>query len=331
VPPWRGTLLRDDPRRTGLCRVISDCNLRRLDFGSYARELEGLQLDDLRVATRNSTVFRGVAPSGQRVAIKRVASRERAELEYRSLAELFESTRGEVPVAKPVCLIADHGLVVLEWVAGRRVYDLLRDRKVSVDTVLRGLEASGLWLRRFHAMNAAGTAKVLFPRRLQQLDELKEAVPRGRPGKRLLGWMHRRLRSSYHAIEGRRMRRGRLHGDFKPENLLIDADRVTAIDFGHVYRSCLWNDVACFLVHMEWAVFRHMNLRLLVRMASLRRAFLMAYQDEAEAGAGDVLAWLECEALFRMAHRHFSGVRVRPRDLVALVLIAWMFRKADSR
>lgn len=284
-----------------------------------------MRLDDVRIATRNSTIFMGIAPSGRRIAIKRVVSRERAELEHRSLAELFETTQGAVHVARPICLIAEHGLVVLEWAPGRSVYDYLRDHRVPVNEAHRVMAASGLWLRKFHAIDMGDQGEIQLTRKLKQLDQLYEDVPRGRFAKCCLGWMRSRLRSSAHEFAGRLLRQGRLHGDFKPENLLIEGDRVTAIDFGPIYRSHLWNDVAYFLVQIEWTVLRCRNLKLLFRTASLRRAFLAAYQTEFDTETAGVLAWLEREVLYRLAHHYLSAARIRPRHLIALVVIVWMF------
>jgi AraC-like DNA-binding protein len=306
---------------------ISEQELVALDFGSHCDALRGLRLSDRKLRTNNSTVFMGVAPAtGKRFAVKRVTSTEQASLEFESLSRLSRLLPYQAPVAKPVCLLAEQGLLVSEWIDGRSIRAILRDHTTSFKEARRVLGASGRWLRDFHAVQAHGPAPLELQKKFAQLDDLCAKLAGRWIRQRLLGWMRRRLHATARLLPRGELPRADLHGDFKPENLLADGDRVVGIDIGHIYRSCTWNDVAYFLAQMEWAVCSRPNLRLLPRIPGLRRAFLEGYGVQPDEETARLLHWLEREVLFRFAYAHLSrsGFGLREAVSVALTFIIFL-------
>jgi aminoglycoside phosphotransferase (APT) family kinase protein len=310
--------------------TISEQELRALDFGHYCGALSGLRLSDLRIDTRNSTIFRGVVPSsGLAVAVKCVGSAERARVEFDSLSNLLASLPDSVRVVQPICLLAEYGLVVVEWIDGRSVHDYLATPDSDFCGICEVLSATGRWLRAFHDASKAAPKKVDFSKKMIQLDDLCRAASRGKGSIALLRWMRRRLRSSYPTLAALQLPEGRLHGDCKPENLIIERDHVVAIDVGHVYKSTTWNDVAYFLVHLEWTVLTSRQLGRIARLARLRAAFLDAYDDDRRPEVAGLIAWLEMEVLYRFAFHHLSRQKVGISGLTALLAVSVAFIMHD--
>jgi hypothetical protein len=297
-----------------------------LDFGAYCDTLSGLYLTSTHIRTENSTVFKAVVPSSGRLfAVKQVASVDQAELEYQSLRRLFCVLPKQARVAEPICLIPEHAVVVSEWIEGRSVKAWLQDSEASFDGVCKVLAAAGRWLRQFHFVQSLGEAELELQKKLAQLDDLCEAHAATPWRHALLKWMRQRLVATSRQFAGEFFRVSDLHGDFKPENLLVEGERLVGIDIGHIYRSCVWNDVAYFLVQLDWAIFSNFNLRFIVARRKLRRCFLVAYQPEGIEKAANLLPWLEQEVLFRFAHKHLDHARFGLRKLAALAIVLPLF------
>jgi Ser/Thr protein kinase RdoA (MazF antagonist) len=293
--------------RTG---TIRESDLRALDFGRYCEALSGLRLSDAKINTRNSIIYQGVvASSGLTVAVKCVGSAERARLEFESLSNLYSALPDSVRVVRPICLLAEYGLVVVEWIDGRSVHNYLVSPDLDINGICAVLSATGRWLRAFHDASNAAPKRLDFSKKLKQLDELLRAASHGNGSIALLRWMCRRLRSSHSAFVGLELPEGRLHGDCKPENLIVERNHVVAIDVGHIYKSTTWNDVAYFLVHLEWAVLTSRQLGRIPRLRRLRGAFLDAYDDDRRPEVAPLIAWLEMEVLYRFAFHHLSRRR----------------------
>jgi serine/threonine protein kinase len=306
--------------------MISDRALGELDFGYYLPELSGLRLGSTKIETRNSTVFRGFVPStGVNVAVKRVVSKERARLEYESLLTLYARVGDVALVAKPMCAILDHCLVVTEWVAGRSVHEYLVNLAIPTKDAHAALSASGQWLRRFHGAGSSGCAKVDLVKKLAQVDDIYEASRHRRVGQKVLGWMREQLHVSSERIAETRFQVGCLHGDLKPTNLLVDGDRVTAIDIGPIYRSLVWNDVAYYLIQIQWSIITSGHLKRMIDLDLFCRSFLDAYQEERDEEVEMLLNWLEREVLYRLAFHHLRGPKLGLRNLAALAVIGRMF------
>jgi Ser/Thr protein kinase RdoA (MazF antagonist) len=306
--------------------MTSDDFIINLDFGAFCETLAGLQIEAQISRTRNSEIFLCTVPTlEQRLAVKRVPGPERATLEFQSLSAAFKAMSGRYSVARPICLIAEHGLLVMEWVDGRSVYEHLVLRRIGIDEAIKAAAASGNWLSLFHASSQSDTAPIDFASKLRQVERLHASLSSYPLRQKYLAWMRERLQADSTPLRELRLRRARLHGDFKPHNILVRDGGALAIDFGHIYESTVWNDVAFFLAQLEWTVISSGRFQLLLRMKELRRAFLRAYESGHPPCPAAALSWLEREIVYRFAHQHLSRPRLRLRDLAALLVLSAMF------
>lgn len=109
---------------------------------------------------------------------------------------------------------------------------------------------------------------------------------------------------------------GLLHGDFKPDNLIVSTSRVVGIDFQINTQGMLISDLVQFLNHIYLFGYepRALRSRLWREKAALECAFLRGYETQREKISRLALSWLQIHHLCRMAcniQRRTKGLRRR--------------------
>ncbi|MCZ4351321.1 phosphotransferase [Roseovarius aestuarii] len=153
---------------------------------------------------------------------------------------------GDFRTAEPIYANPDLGLIVQEYVAGTPMLQHFW----SIDTAARApyLGTAAAWLRKATAMtegwrlsNPAGWIKRAAKASSQQPFPHLRAYEVD-----ILDQMNRLS----HAIEPENWRVGITHGDFHPNNLIVNGTRLTGIDTGGSRTMPLCKDMARFLMHM---------------------------------------------------------------------------------
>ena len=185
-----------------------------------------------------------------RDAIFRLAAPETAETqarEWREACRIWPYMQGaRFRTAEPLAFLPERYLMVMERVAGAP----LLDHVAGLRGVRRGaaLAPAAAWLRHYtdvseiwrEARCAGWLARAERAAQAQPFDTLRriEAGILARIG-RIAG-----------RIDGAEWRVAICHGDFHPNNLLTQGDRLTGIDTGGPGRMPVLKDIARFLMHM---------------------------------------------------------------------------------
>ena len=95
-----------------------------------------------------------------------------------------------------------------------------------------------------------------------------------------------------------------VHGDFKPENILLSQEKVVGIDIGGRYRGTILVDIVNFLNHMDLLGCQPRGFRVLTLNRQLTSAFLRGYFDGAPEVPQFPYLWMRIQNLLRL----WSGI-----------------------
>lgn len=178
---------------------------------------------------------------------------DRAQLhhEYATLRTLESAfpQDGQIGILEPLGYVeaAGRGIMVTRWVAGT---NLVRYARHADSLALeRAFESAGTWLRKLHGaddqerpLRSLGVA--------EKLDDLLHSygkVLRAQPG----AWKgYELLASAERSLDALMAQPVRLHGDFKPQNMLYDNTRCVGLDINWRIISLGVYDLAPFLNHL---------------------------------------------------------------------------------
>lgn len=214
-----------------------------------APELEGLDLDEvLRFIDGKRAIF--TASYKGTPAIARFYFDEPRAYARRDWAELQRTwgymSDGPHRVNEPLYHLPDLGLIVVRRAAGQPMLERLWQMEPEERFAL--MPRAVAWLRHYTAPNerrSAMRAASWLSKAEKRLG--KQASGRLRP---MLKDLNKELRRLVPAMEGHPWRVSISHGDFHPNNLLVEADHLTGIDTGGSAKLPIYKDMARFLTHM---------------------------------------------------------------------------------
>jgi glycosyltransferase involved in cell wall biosynthesis/aminoglycoside phosphotransferase (APT) family kinase protein len=203
--------------------------------------------------------------------------RERARHEFHVLTRLASSGgngHSALAVPRPIHLQEDTATLVMEACGGQPLSELLRAARGNTQEYARAraaMEAAGVWIAALQA-RTSGEAEPEEALRLWRgrveadIDRCRPILPPG-----LLSSIARRIAEVPRRADVPGVGR---HCDFWPGNLLVEEDRVAALDFAGFCPGLPWEDVAYFLVQAE-LFFDYPLVR--GRFPPLGQAFLSGY------------------------------------------------------
>jgi len=209
-------------------------------------------------------------------------------------------------VARPIALFEDEGVVIAEWVEGRSLTACLRDWRNSPAELNGYLARAGGWLRRFHRATSDGEAPIDVDHHLAILEDTLAEAGRDFATTRVVVDALDVLAASAPSVARQPMAKCWLHGDFKPDNLIISPHRTVAIDIHTQFHNPIIHDIAHFTNHIVFATFHPMGLRLLPRIGALSHAFLDAYASDDWSITPRPLAWMRLHNATRKWAEAFS-------------------------
>lgn len=185
-----------------------------------------------------------------REAIFRLATPETAEAqarEWREACRIWPYMQGaRFRVAEPLAFFPERHLMVMERVTGIPLLDHARGLRAA----RRGeaLAPSAAWLRRYTDVSEAWRAAHCAGW-LARAERAAQAQPFERLREIEAGILTS-LERIAGRIDGAEWRVAICHGDFHPNNLLVNGKRLTGIDTGASGRMPVLKDIARFLMHM---------------------------------------------------------------------------------
>jgi aminoglycoside phosphotransferase (APT) family kinase protein len=231
--------------------------------------------------------------------------RAQAQREYKTL-DALQSTfpqDGRFGTLVPLGYLEadERGIMITRLFRGT---DLARySRKLALEDVQRTFRSAGAWLRALHEVGRNGAlAQTLdIADRLDYLQRTYGSVLHADPAIQDAWGV---LERAGHRLETLAVPAVRIHGDFKPENLLCDGVRFVGLDIHLTSVGAAVYDVAPFLNHVWFACHRLWSPRAEQRYELACTGFLSGY-----GGVGDarVLSWVQ----LYFALCHLGGYRRR--------------------
>ncbi len=244
-----------------------------------------------------------------------------AEAYFTALWQAREISQNQpnLRIVQPLALLEPLGVVVMEWVEGPTLGQSILSGSLPTATDL--VRKAGLWLATLHRSQRAE------PRGLEtaaMMADLRESA--GKVSPRISSYaagVIDRLAESAVDIAGQKVPASLLHGDFKPDNLIVHQDRLVGIDVELCFVNAAMNDVAQFQNHLFLLLHDPRRLQHSRRAAVLLEAFEAGYcRDGAMALPSRPLAWARlCNAL-RLLMGQVSG-----RNWVKALGAEWQLRR----
>lgn len=170
-----------------------------------------------------------------------------AEREWAEMLRLWPyMAEGDLRMPEPILANTDAGLIVQERITGTPMLDHFRQVKTAARPPY--LTAAAAWLHQSTAMSEGWRVPnaIEWIKRATQASE-KQPFPRLRTYEVEILEQMRRLAP---VVQAQTWRVAISHGDYHPNNLLVNGPRLTGIDLGGSRGMPLCKDIARFLMHM---------------------------------------------------------------------------------
>lgn len=281
------------------------------------------------VRGERSAIYRATCPGFQQpLFIKRPFERGRtARSQYDALDLARERLRGRqgllVPDAYPYLL--DDGLIMMDWFAAATVRQLLNSPALPASQVAAAIERTGEWLRAFHGDGAQELACLQVDQLLDHTLDLADDRRSGGGAARFRDFLQLLVRTAPQVRE-LSVPASYSHGDFKPDNVLIDGRRVIAIDISRVFKAPVVYDLTHFLVHLDLHLLHPAGWRLLLARRRLHSAFLRGYRLNLTRCQRVALSWLALQRTLQCFYEEIGDPKtakgwVRGRFLLAAYMV----------
>jgi hypothetical protein len=270
------------------------------------------------VRGERSAIYRATCPGFQRpLFIKRpFESGRTVRSQYDALDLARERLRGRhgllVPHAYPYLL--DDGLIMMDWFAAVTAGQLLNSPATPASRVVAAVERTGEWLRAFHGEGPQELSHVQVDQLLGHTIGLAEGCGSAAAAGRFGDFLQLLVRTAPQVRE-LSVPASYSHGDFKPDNVLIDGPRVIAIDIARVFKAPVVYDLAHFLVHLDLHLLHPAGWRLLPRRRRLHAAFLRGYRLGLTHSQAVALSWLALQRSLQCCYEEIGNPN-RPKGWV---------------
>jgi serine/threonine protein kinase len=225
-----------------------------------AAELQGIVVRGPVRSGRYSDIYRARVPGmDTELAVKCLVDPATGEPDRATAQRQFEAfdrvhhampANARFRVPRPYLAVPNDGLVVVEWISGRSMTEMFLSRDLTLAQARALMRRAAQWLRCFSDSGMA-------PAQSLDIAEKLDAIP---SMEALLG-RHRSAQEAFAALRLHAERAGALalttswlHGDFKTDNLLVDADDTVGIDLHVRHQNAVTHDLAAFLNHWELTI-----------------------------------------------------------------------------
>jgi hypothetical protein len=197
---------------------------------------------------------------------------------------------------KPVALLEKAAAVVMEEAAGVNLRQLLARWTCTARYKADAVALVGAWLRIFHDRYAGPNAPLDFRRKWEDIQScLTQADSKSQSATFVQEALHE---LENFPKESRPLPTTLAHGDFKPENVHFDANKVTVLDVGMQYTDSVLLDMSQFIVGLRLSTLWPRAIVHTPSIAYWESAFLRGYTQDASQ-YHFALEWLNLQMLIR--------------------------------
>ena len=202
---------------------------------------------------------------------------EAARSQYAALTSTWPAFQKSpnLSIPRPLDFFPELSAVVTEKVDGEPLQRLFKKIPAQTSQLILLNDHAGQWLQRFHRTTALPPDRLDVDNKLQHLEANLDHLRR-------LGFAEGLCQQLKDSVSSLAQRLGNVdlamagvHGDFTVDNLLVDGDKIIAIDLGGRDRNAVYHDMATYinslmLIRLSWPAGRSLLER-------ARDAFLAGY------------------------------------------------------
>jgi hypothetical protein len=230
-----------------------------------------------------------------------------------------------VRVPRPLRLLEEQRCVVMEWIDGPSVDDLLWSIRSSGSKVARVSRQAGAWLRAFHALRPAARRPIHTS---MMLADVETILTQGRRWENPTFDAARdlliRTSAQVSAIE---LPVAWHYMDFKPDNLIASNGSLVGIDIGAWYDEVVILDIACFVRDIELRSWHASAWPLSWRKRQIIDNFITGYLGSDSLTIEGPLSWVYLQGLLRFWARFEASATSSVKDLYQRQrFVAWAHR-----
>ena len=258
-------------------------------------------------------------------------SAEAARAYFHALRSVHHNMSGHPLFAstEPSALFEDLGVVVAEWVHGPTLSRVITAAP-AMDARLAARKA-GAWLARLHRSAEPSLQPLDTREMLAQLDRAIAAQQRSHSEQSHLGGTLGRALDALHqtasGVSETPIVWTRVHGDFKPDNMLVSEGKLTGIDIDLRYPGPGLLDAAQFLNHLALLFRTPRGIRRLPFADRISASFCRGYEQDGGLALGyPQLAWVRLHNAVRLLLKHRDWSR-RPVGWIT----GWSLRQLTVR
>jgi aminoglycoside phosphotransferase (APT) family kinase protein len=245
------------------------------------------------------------AMAERRQIVAKVYAKDHGAHAFEMLQELRSHgfSEGRCRVPEPLAYDPRWRLLLLSYAEG----DILRSLVLDGRDPSGRMEEAAHWLRAFHQCGVTKGRTFTWRSHLETLASERQAMAKVAPeSDHQVEQLLRRFEERGEALSG--WAPGPTHRDFSPDHLVIDDQRLTAIDFDECRQYDPMFDVAHFSAHLRLLAFRHGGDA--TRFDGLVEIFQAAYRAGARDFSEARVRFYQAVAYFKLAH--ILAVVVRP-------------------
>ena len=257
--------------------------------------------------------------------------------QYEALTRIeaaWQRTNGQIEVAwqrtkglqcvHPYALFKNQAIVVLEWVPGRSLGQIMLALRTSAPKASELASQAGRWLSAFHHLGR----KPARPMDAEQKRPIVESM---------YGWQGAQNPAFRRSVDSllaalpeaasTTVEHSWTHGDFKMDNLLVEAECLTGIDVHLRHNNAVVYDLGSFLNHMELSCLDPRNPWRMDDRDRLATHFLEGYCEQSSRPPVSALTWCR---MFQLLC-NWNSVLERSAGVMRRTLLHWAFASTAAR
>jgi len=240
-----------------------------------------------------------------------IPDQDEASQQFHALQKVHETMRGDTSYTVPQALhlFPEEGCIIIEWIDGTCMTDLIYSWRSSPTKALLLSARAGKWLSHFHSAHLLSPGKLDVHEKLQSLKETYRGSSIN----------DERFMQAISTIEHiaplvaeKSLAISWIHGDYKPDNLLISEKKTVAIDIYIQDENACIHDIASFLNQFELACYHPSGWRLLPFRSRLENIFLEHYSADLKIEEGLPLCWLRLYSIVSLWNKILARKNASP-------------------
>jgi tRNA A-37 threonylcarbamoyl transferase component Bud32 len=279
----------------------------------------GIEKNDVRLqpfhTTNNSSLYlASLVQTSQKILVKEVVSDD-FETQYESHMRVSDRLLGKnCCVPQPIGVLRDRQMILMQYIDGDDLRAAFLNRSGPY-TPYQLVKKAGEWLACFHQSFSSDNDNYHVQEKYDDLLKFRAEHTLGGSLSDTVESAMDWLRTNIKAVSSEKVHWGGFHGDYKPENLLLEKSSGTiyGIDYILNRNNCQIMDLAQFANHLIFICMSRRGIRIYPKRNQLIEEFINAYSNLRGPISKELLLWLRLEHLSRHLIAEYASAKLSNR------------------